>query len=160
VLPALLALLGGGLLTATLNVAGLRVGATPAEIVLWGAVGVLFARTFSVGALVLSLPVLLAGIELAAGAGGPSAVAQAGDPLTLAFPDERRLELAPLVFAAAYGAWAQRFALRAPVTWVALGAVLLASVARDGQLPVVTLLGLALLLSNLDRLGGLLREEE
>jgi len=158
VLPALLALVGGGLLTATLNVAGLRVGATPAEVVLWGALGVLFAQVFSVGALVLALPVLLAGIELAAGPGGPSAAAQAGDPLTLAFPDERRLELTALVFAAAYGAWAQRFGLRAPVVWVALGAVLLASVARDGQLPAVTLLGVALLLPNLNRLGRLLRE--
>lgn len=158
-LPALLALLGGGLLTATLNVAGLRVGATPAEIVLWGAVGVLFARVFSVGALVLAVPVLLAGIELAMGTGGPSSAAQAGDPLTLALPGERRLELTSLVFAAAYAAWAQRFGLRVPVTCVALGAVLLVSVARDGQLAVVTLLGLALLLPNLDRLGKLLREE-
>jgi len=159
VVPALLAVVGGGLLTATLNVAGLRVGATPAEIVLWGAAGVLFARVFSVGALVIAVPVLLAGIELAAGASGPSSPAEAGDPLTLAFPDERRLELTQLVFAAAYGAWAQRFGLRAGVTCVALGAVLLASVARDGQLPVVTLLGLALLLPNADRLGRLLGGE-
>jgi len=158
VLPALLALLGGGLLTATLNVAGLRVGATPAEIVLWGAVGVLFARVFSVGALVLAVPVLLAGIELAAGTGGPSTMAPAGDPLTLALPDERRLELTSLVFAAAYGAWAQRFGLRTRVTCVALGAVLLVAVARDGQLATLTLLGVALLLPNLDRLGRLLRE--
>jgi len=158
VLPALLALLGGGLLTATLNVAGLRVGATPAEIVLWAAVGVLFARVFSVGALVLALPVLLAGIELAAGTAGASAAAQAGDPLTLALPGDRRLELTSLVFGAAYGAWAERFGLRVWVTWVSLGAVLLASVARDGQLPTVTLLALALLLPNLDRLGRLLHE--
>jgi hypothetical protein len=159
VLPALLAVLGGGLLTATLNVAGLRVGATPAEVVLWGALGVLFSRVFSVGALVIAVPVLLAGIELASGAGGPSAPAEAGDPLTLAFPDERRLELAPLVFAAAYGAWAQRFGLRTGVTCVALGAVLFASVARDGELPTATLLGLALLLANLDRLGRMLHAD-
>jgi hypothetical protein len=157
-LPAALAVLGGGLLTATLNVAGLKVGATPAEVVLWGALGVLFARVFSVGALVVAVPLLLAGIELASGPGGPSAPAEAGDPLTLAFPNERRLELAPLVFAAAYGAWAQRFGLRTGVTWVALGAVLFASVARDGQLPVATLLGVALLLPNVDRLGRLVRE--
>ena len=157
-LPALLAVLCGGLLTATLNVAGLRVGATPAEVVLWGALGVLFARVFSVGALVVAAPMLLAGIELASGPGGPSAPAEAGDPLTLAFPDERRLELAPLVFAAAYGAWVQRFRLRTGVTCVALGAVLLVSVARDGQLPTTALLGVALLLPNLDRLGRLARE--
>ena len=156
-LPALLAVLGGGLLTATLNVAGLRVGATPAEIVLWGALGVLFARVFSVGALVIALPVLLGGLELAMGSGGPSAPGEAGDPLTLAFPDERRLELAPLAFAAAYGAWAQRFELRTGVTCVALAAVLFASVARDGELPTATLLGLALLAPNLDRLGRLLQ---
>ncbi len=154
-----LAVLGGGLLTAALNLAGLRVAATPAELLFWGALGVLFARVFSVGALVIAVPVLLAGIELAAGTGGPSSSAGAGDPLTLAFPDERRLELTQLVFAAAYGAWARRFGLRAGVTGVALGAVLFASVARDGQLPAVTLLGLALLLPNADRLGRLSGEQ-
>ncbi len=158
-LPAGLAVLGGGLLTATLNLAGLRVGATPAEVVLWGALGVLFARVFSVGALVLAVPLLLAGIELASWPFGPSAAAGPGDPLTLALPGERRLELTALVFGAAYGAWAQAFGLRAGATWCALGAVLLASIARDGQLPTITLLGAALLLPNLDRLERLLRQE-
>lgn len=156
-LPALLAVAGGGLLTATLNVAGLRVGATPAEIVLWGAAGVLFARTFALGPLVLAVPVLLAGIELATGAAaaGP---AQAGDPLTLALPGDRSLELTVLVFAAAYAAWAQRFGLRWLATSAALVAVLVASAVAEGALPAVTLLGVALLLPNADRLGRLLRE--
>lgn len=157
-LPAGLAVCGGALLTSVLNVAGLRVGATPAELVLWCALGVLFARVFGVAALVVAVPLLLAGIELAAGSGGTSAPAGAGDPLTLAFPDERRLEVTQLVFAAAFGAWARRYGLRAGVTCALLGAVLLASVARDGQLPALTLLGLALLLPNSDRLGRLLRE--
>ncbi len=153
----LLAGLGGGLLTAALDAAGLRVGATPAEVVLWAAAGVLFARVFSLGALVVAVPLLLAGIELAAGGGGPSAPAEAGDPLTLAFPDERRLAAAELAFAAAYAAWALSFGLRWPLVWTLLAAVLVASVARDGDLPAVTLLGAALLLSNLDRLGALAR---
>lgn len=158
-LVALLAILGGGLLTATLDAAGLRVGATPGELVLWGAVGVLFARTFSLLALVVAVPVLLAGIELlSGGVGAASAVAGAGDPLTLAFPAERRLEVTQLVFAAAYATWALRFGLRWPVTWVALAAVLLASIARDGELPAVTLLGAALLVPNLDRLARALRQ--
>ena len=157
--PAALAVLGGALLTATLDVAGLRVGATPAELVLWGALGVLFARVFSVGALVLAVPVLLAGIELASGAGGPAAAAGAGDPFTLAFPAGHRLEVTQLVFATAYAAWARHFGLRTGVTWAGLAAVLAVSLARDGDLPAVTLLGLALLLPNLDRLAGLLREE-
>ncbi|MCW3011119.1 MAG: hypothetical protein JWO90_1523 [Solirubrobacterales bacterium] len=153
----LLAVLGGGLLTATLDVAGLRVGATPAELVRGGAVGVLFARVFAVSGLVLAVPLLLAGLELAAGGGGTSAPAAAGDPLTLAFPDERRLELTQLVFAAAYATWALRFALRPWVVLPLLGAVLLASVARDGDLLALTLLGAALLLPNLDGLPPLLR---
>ena len=155
-LLALLAVAGGGLLTATLNAAGLRVGATPAEIVLWGATGVLFARVFALGPLVVAVPVLLAGIELAAGTGtgGP---AGAGDPLTLAVPGGRGLGLTELVFAAAYAAWAHRFELRWRLTSTALVAVLLASVAADGTLPALTLLGVALLLPNADRLGGLLR---
>lgn len=157
-LVALLVVLGGGLLTATLDGAGLRVGATPAELVLWGGIGVLFARTFSLGALVVAVPVLLAGIELlSGGVGGTSAVAGAGDPFTLAFPAERRLEVAQVAFAAAYATWAHAFGLRRRVTWAALAAVLLGSVARDGQLAAVTLLGAALLLPNLDHLGRLLR---
>lgn len=155
-LAALLAVLGGGLLTATLNVAGLRVGATPAELVLWGACGVLFARIFSLGALVLAVPVLVAGIELASGGLTATGPALAGDPLTLALPGDRRLELTELLFAAAYAGWAQRFGLRRPGTYVALGAVLLAGVAADGRLPVLTLLAVALLLPNADRLRGLL----
>ncbi|MBA2348043.1 MAG: hypothetical protein H0V81_07100 [Solirubrobacterales bacterium] len=157
--PALLAALGGGLLTAILNLAGLRVGATPAELVLWAAVGVLFARIFRIGGLVLAVPLLLAGIELAAGGGGMSGPAEAGDPLTLAFPGERRLALDELVFAAAYGAWAWTFGLRWRVTCGLLVVVLLASLLRDSALPALTLLAVALLLPNVDRLGGLLREE-
>jgi hypothetical protein len=156
---ALLAVLGGGLLTATLNAAGLRVGATPAELVLWSAAGVLFARLFSSGALVIAVPLLLAGIELSAGTGGVAAPAEAGDPLTLAFPDERRLELTQLVFAAAYATWALRLGLRAWASWALLAAVLFASVVRDGDLLALTLLGAALLAPNLDRLAGLLRAE-
>lgn len=158
-LPALLALLGGGLLTAILNLAGLRVGATPAELVLWGAVGVLFARVFRIGGLVLALPLLLAGIELAAGGAGTAGAAGAGDPLTLAFPGEHRLALDELVFAAAYAAWALLFGLRWRATWAAIGLVLLASLLRDGELPALTLLAVALLLPNLDRLGAVLQEE-
>ena len=157
-LAPLLALLGGGLLTAALDAAGLRVGATPAEVVLWAAAGVLFARVFPLGALVVAVPLLLAGIELAAGGGGPSAPAEAGDPLTLAFPDERRLDAAELAFAAAYAAWALRFGLRIRATLPLLAVVLVASVARDGDLLAVTLLGAALLLPNLDRLVALVRE--
>lgn len=154
-LPALLAVLGGGLLTATLNVAGLRIGATPAELVLWGASGVLFARVFSLGALVLAVPVLVAGIELAGGGITATGPAPAGDPLSLALPGDRRLELTELLFAAAYAGWAQRFGLRWPWTGGALAAVLAAGVAADGRLPVLALLGAALLLPNADRLRGL-----
>lgn len=151
------ALLGGGLLTLTLDLAGLRVGATPAELVLWGAVGVLFARVFAAGALVVAVPVLLAGIELLMGGDGSVARAGSGDPLTLALPDDRALDLTAFVFAAAYAAWAVRFELRWRVSAAGLAAVLVASVLTS--LPVLTLLGAALLLPALDRLPALLREE-
>lgn len=157
--PALLAALGGGLLTAILNLAGLRVGATPAELVLWSAVGVLFARIFRIGGLIIAVPLLLAGIELAAGGGGMAGSAGAGDPLSLAFPGDHRLALDELVFAAAYAAWAREFGLRWPLTGWLLALVLLTSLLRDGALPTLTLLAVALLVANLDRLGGLLRED-
>ncbi len=156
---ALLAAAGGGLLTAILNIAGLRVGATPGELVLWGAVGVLFARIFRIGGLVIALPLVLAGIELAAGGGGVTGPAGAGDPLTLAFPGDHRLALDELVFATAYATWAWTFGLRWRVTCSLLAVVLLASLLRDSALPALTLLAAALLVPNVDRLGGVLREE-
>lgn len=152
---AALAVLGGALLTGALNVAGLRVGATPAELVMWGAAGVLFARSFALGPLVLAVPVLLAGIELTAGGSGAAGAAGGGDPFTLALPGDRTLALVPLVAAAAYVAWAERFALRPQIVAALLLAVLAVSVAVD--VPTVTLLGLALLGPNVDRWGGLAR---
>jgi hypothetical protein len=158
VVPALLAALGGGLLTAILNVAGLRVGATPAELVLWSAIGVLFARAFRIGGLVVGVPLLLAGIELAAGGGGGTGAAAAGDPLTLAFPGGRSLASDQLVFAVAYVSWAAAFGLRWRVVASLAAGVLLLSLLRESPLPALTLLGAALLLPNLDRLRGVLRE--
>lgn len=157
--PALLAALGGGLLTAILNLAGLRVGATPAELVLWSAVGVLFARAFRLGGLVVGVPLLLAGIELAAGGGVGTGPAAAGDPLTLAFPGGRSLALDEVVFASAYVSWAVAFGLRWRLVAPLLVGVLLLSLLRESPLPALTLLAAALLLPNLDRLRGVLREE-
>ncbi len=151
-----LALLAGALLTASLDVAGLRAGATPPELLMWGAVGVLFARVFALGPLVVAVPLLLAGIELAAGGSGAVAVAGAGDPLTLALPGARSLELTAFVFAAAYATWAVRFGLRPELTLPLLLAVLVASVLTE--LPALTLLAAALLLPALDRLPALLQE--
>lgn len=158
-LLTLLAVLGAGLLTAILNLAGLRVGATPAELVLWSGVGVLFARVFRIGGLVLAVPLLLAGIELAAGTAGGLGSAGAGDPLTLAFPGEHRLALDEPVFAAAYAAWAWEFGLRPRLTCGLLVLVLVASLLRDSALPALTLLAIALLLPNVDRLAGVLRDQ-
>lgn len=157
-LPVLLVALGGGLTTAVLDLAGLRVGATPAELVLWCAVGALFSRIFATAPLVVAIPLLLAGIELAAGSGGAAGPAEAGDPLSLAFPGGHALPLDQLVFAAAYVAWARAFGLRTGATLVVVGPVLLVSVLNDGALPVFTLLAVALLVPNSDRLARLLRE--
>lgn len=156
--PVILAFLAGGLLTGALDAAGLQLGATPAEALLAAAAGVLFARVFCVGALVLALPVLLAGIELGTGGGGVTALPTGGDPLVLGLPGGHRLELLTVLWAAAYAAWAHAFGLRCGVTWAALAVVLLVTAARDGDLPALTLLAVALLGSNLGRLGGLLRE--
>ncbi len=155
--PVVLAALAGGLLTGTLDAGGLQLGATPAEALLAAAGGVLFARVFSAAALVLAVPVLLAGLELATGAGGPTSPAAGGDALTLGLPGGHRLELLVVVWAAAYAAWAHDAGLRRGVTWPALAAVLLAVAARDGNLPAVTLLGVALVAPNLDRLAAGLR---
>ena len=97
-IPVVLLAAGAGLLTAFAEAAGARLLATPPEALFWGALGVLFARVFRAGPLVVAVPLLVAGIDVAlGGADGP---APAGDPLTLALPWESRVLATEAAFAA------------------------------------------------------------
>src|SRR4051794_35842413 len=153
-LPAALVALGAALLTAVLDAIGAGVAASPAELLMWGALGVLFARVFEAAPLALAIPLLVAAVELGAGGlGAADAAAHPGasDPLTLALPGGGRLDATEVVFAAMYAAWAQRFGLRRRTTWAALAAALVVLVASDRALPPLTVLGGVFLLVNADR---------
>lgn len=152
-LVALLVGLGGGLLTGVLDAAGAGVGATPAELLLWGAVGVVFARVFAAAPLAVAVPLLVAGLELGSGGWGAGGGGGAGDPLTLGFGASTHLEATEVAFAAAYATWAARLGLRDEFTRGLLVGVLVLVVATDRGLPPLTALGAALLVPNADRLG-------
>ena len=153
-IPVVLLAVGAGLLTAIADAAGAGLLATPPEALLWGALGVLFARVFCAGPLVVGVPLLLAGIDVAlGGADGP---APAGDPLTLGLPGGARVLATEAAFAAAAWWWAGRVAgLRTRATRLALAAALATAVLAGRDVPGLTALGLAFLAVNADRLGRL-----
>jgi len=154
VIAVVLLAAGAGLLTALANAAGAGLLATPPEALLWGALGVLFARTFRAGPLVVGVPLLVAGIDLAlAGADGG---APGGDPLTLGLPGGGRLLATETAFAAAAWWWAGRVpGLRTRASRLALAAALVATVALGRDVPGLAALGLAFLGVNADRLPRL-----
>jgi hypothetical protein len=154
VIPVVLLAAGAGLLTAFAEAADARLLATPPEALLWGALGVLFARVFRAGPLVVAVPLLVAGIDVAlGGADGP---APGGDPLTLALPWGSRVLATEAAFAAAAWWWAGRVPdLRTRATRAALLVALAAAVVTGRAVPGLTALGLAFLAVNADRLPAL-----
>ncbi len=144
---------GAGLLTALADAAGAGLLATPPEALLWGTLGVLFARVFHAGPLVVGVPLLVAGIDVAlGGADGP---APGGDPLTLGLPAGGRVLATEAAFAAAAWWWAGRVpGLRTRASRAAVLLALAVAVAAGRDLPGLAALGLAFLAVNADRLAS------
>ena len=152
-IPVVLLAVGAGILTAVADAAGAGLLATPPEAAFWGALGVLFARSFRAGPLVVAVPLLVAGIDL--GLGGPDGPAPAGDPLTLALPAGGRILATEMAFAAAAWWWAGAVAgLRPRASRLALAVALGAAVLAGRDVPGLAALGLAFLAVNADRLPG------
>jgi hypothetical protein len=165
--------LGTGLLAGGLNEAGSIPAAVTAKALFAPALGMLLARLLAEPAVVVGVPLFVAGIDVASVAGGPSALlardsSQAGELLSLYLPAwgggrAGVLGVADLVFLAFFAASAWRFGLRRRATGVALALALPAAVAIqlavDATIPALPVLAAALLVPNLDRLPGLLARQ-
>jgi hypothetical protein len=169
-----LTVLGGFLLVAGLNVAGVGAAATPIEAIAYAAFGAVFAVGLLTPSLALMLPVFVSVIDvISTFAGGPSELlanagqTQPGDPLSLEMPDwgtglpAGRLGISDAVFAGVFLVYARRLGLRPRATavalWLATVVAIVLKVWLDTAVPVLPLLTAAYLLVNFDRLPALVR---
>ncbi len=162
----LLALLAGAsLLALAFDATDARAAASGPEAIMWGVIGMLFARRFDPAAVAVGASLLVAGLALGGITGEASsltALASPGDPLTLelpAFGGGQALALPALVVVAlgAVGTWAAALDLRG--RWTALlvlEALALAVALRvDPVAPVLV----GFLVVNVDRLAVAVRDE-
>ena len=173
VLVLTLLALGAGLLGAAFTEAGSIPAAVTTKVLFGAALGMLLARLLAEPAVVVGIPLFVAGIDVASVAGGPSALlardsSDAGEFLSLHLPAwgggrAGVLGVADVIFLAFFASSAWRFGLRRRATAVALVAALPAAVAAqlalDTTIPALPVLAAALLLPNLDLLPGLLARQ-
>jgi hypothetical protein len=169
---ALLAL-GAGLIAAGATEGGSIPVADVTKALFAASLGMLLAWALAEPAILVAVPLFVAGIDVASVAGGPSELlarddSRAGEFLSLYLPAwgggrAGVLGLADLLFLAFFAAGAWRFGLRRRVTTAALLLALPATVAIqlavDVTVPVLPVLAAALLVPNLDLLPGLLAGE-
>jgi hypothetical protein len=166
---ALLAL-GAGLIAAGATEAGSVPVADVTKALFAATLGMLLAWALAEPAILVAVPLLVAGIDIASVAGGPSELlardsSRAGEFLSLYLPAwgggrAGMLGLADLIFLGFFAAGAWRFHLRRRVTGVALllalPATVVIQVALDAAVPALPVLAAALLLPNLDLLPAIL----
>jgi hypothetical protein len=169
---ALLAL-GAGLVAAAATEADAVPVADVTKALFGAALGMVLARLLAEPAVVVAVPLFVAGIDVASVAGGPSELlaresSRAGEFLSVYLPAwgggrAGVLGVADLIFLAFFAAGAWRFGLRRRVTGLALVLALPATVAiqleLDATVPVLPMLAAALLAPNLDLLPGMLARE-
>ena len=162
--------LGAGLVAAGATEAGSIPVADVTKALFAAALGMLLAWALDEPAVVVAVPLFVAGIDIASVAGGPSELlardsSGAGEFLSVYLPAwgggrAGVLGLADLVFLAFFAASAWRFGLRRRATGIALMLALPATVLIQLQLdvtvPALPVLAAALLLPNLDLLPGML----
>jgi hypothetical protein len=165
---------GAALLAVALNARDVGAAATPVEALFGAAAGLLFGIGFGAPAVVVALPVLVAGIDAAslAGGGSEALVRPSDDPdvLTLDLPlwggggDVAQLGLLDAVVLALLAAWSVRFRLRPRLALPLMAAGLAASaglgVALDRALPALPFLAAGFLLPAASRIPRLLRGED
>jgi hypothetical protein len=165
-----LVLLGAALVAGTMNAAGVGAAATVPETVVYACIGVLFGVAFEAPAMVLAIPVFVAGIEVISVLGNSThgvahGALRGGDPLGLELPDwhngvsAARLGLADIVFTGLYATYARRLGLRfvASAIGMAIGLAtgLVLSIALNSPMPELVFLGAGFLLPNVDRVVAL-----
>ena len=165
--------IGAALLAVALNARDVGAAATPVETLFGAAAGMLFGLGFGVPAVVVALPILVAGIDAASLlASGSEALAPARedpDVLTLDLPlwggggDVTRLGLLDAVVLALLAAWSLRFALRPRIALPLMAAGLAGSagleIALDRPLPALPFLAAGFLLPAASRIPRLLRAD-
>jgi hypothetical protein len=167
--PVALSVLGVGaaLLAVALDASDVVVEATPAEALFGACAGMLFAFGTGTAATVVAVPLLVAGIDLAAVLAGGDGIGR-GDSGVLSLtlpggPDVPALGLLDAVFLAAFAAWALDYDLRPKVALVALPAglavALVLAIATGGAVPTLPFLAAGLLVPSVTRLPHLLRSE-
>jgi hypothetical protein len=169
-----LVLLGAALVAGAMNAAGVGAAATVPETVVYACIGILAGVWLEAPALVLAIPVFVAGIEVIGALGGTShGVAHGtlggGDPLALDLPDwhnglsAAHLGLVDIVFAGLYATYARRMELRfvagAIGMGVALALGLALSISQNNALPELGFLGAGFLVPNIDRVMALFRPD-
>ena len=168
--PLLIAL-GAGLLVAALNAAGVGAAANPAEALLAGAVGLLFARWLATPVIAVAVPLFVATIDVWSVASGPTARllddgTESVDPLSFDLPawghmgSAGHLGLADALFLSMFAAWTAHYGLRQAATIAGLVLGLLGSLALGlllgRAIPALPFLAAGYLLPNLDRIPALL----
>lgn len=157
---------GVGLIALAFDATDARAAASLPEAVMWGAAGMLFARSFPPATVAVAVALLVAGLAIAGVAGDASSItarASAGDPLTLelaAFGGGQALAMPALAVVAlgAIGTWTAQLDLRLGWTaLVVLEALALAIALRTD--PVAPVFG-AFLVANADRLAIGVREDD
>jgi hypothetical protein len=170
---ALLAL-GAGLVAAGATEAGSIPLGDVTKALFAATLGMLLAWTLAEPAIVVAVPLFVAGIDIASVAGGPSELlardsSRTGEFLSVYLPAwgggrAGVLGLADLIFLAFFAASAWRFDLRRRVTGVALmlalPATVVIQVVLDVAVPALPVLAAALLLPNLDLLPAMLARSD
>ena len=166
-----LVLLGAALIAGTLDAANVGAAATIPETVVYSCLGIAFGVLLDAPALVLAIPVFVAGIEIVSALGPAQALshgaAQAGDPLNLELPQwhtggsAASFGLADVIFTGIYATYARRFGLRFVAAGIGMAAALATglaiSIAVNSAMPELAFLGAGFLLPNVDRVLTLFR---
>lgn len=173
-----LIILGSGLLVAWLNFGveeGVGAGANVFEVMLAGAVGLIFARLFAVPMSAVAVPLFVAAVDVWSVWSGPSSrLLEDGtdrvDALSFDLPawgdagSAGHLGVSDAVFLTMFAAWAWRYGFRRAATLAGMVLGLLASlvfsVAFDRAIPALPLIAAGYLLPNIDRIGRLLGHDE
>ena len=169
--PLGLALFGVGAVFLAVVLVGRDVGheANTAEALFAAAAGLLFGWAFAAPAAVIALPLLVAGIDLAAVLSGPGEPLRgtAVDILSFDLPrlgggSAARIGLLDATFLAMFAGWSLRYALRPrlviPLMVAGLCASVALSLALDRPVPALPFIALLFLLPVADRLRGLLAQ--
>ena len=167
----LIALAGGAVGMAVLNLVGVGALANVAEAILAAAVGLLLAATLATPAVAVAVPLFVASIDIWSVADGPTyRLVPAGrdpvDALSFDLPawgggTAGGLGLTDAVFLAMFGGWAWRFGLRRRATLAGMASGLLAalvlSLLTEEAIPALPLIAAGYLVPNADRLRRRLR---